>query len=102
MSPGRSAPVRFSQILFCQFPDLSGKREKVYVLTVLYVLGVLYCIICIVPYRMYCVFFIHRIHCRYNAPPTEISHEQTAFPRHGPSHRGRRCGTHRGRHPQPD
>lgn len=37
------------------------------------------CIKCIVLYFLYCVFFIHRIHCRYNAP-TEISHEQTAFP----------------------
>lgn len=67
-----------TMIRFWLFSDLSGKREKVYVLTVLYVLtalyvlSVLYCITCIVPYQMYCVFFIHRIHCRYNAPHGDI------------------------------
>ncbi|EAY2078483.1 hypothetical protein BU795_17855 [Salmonella enterica] len=64
----RSAPVRFRKIRDCLFSDLRGKKEKVYVLTILYVLAVLYvlsvsyCIFCIVPYRLYCVFFIHKIH----------------------------------------
>ncbi|EHE5102611.1 hypothetical protein JM238_004976 [Salmonella enterica] len=47
MFPGRSAPVRFRQILFLLFPDLNGKREKVYVLTVLHVLSVSYVLECI-------------------------------------------------------
>lgn len=107
MFPGRGALGHLKKIRDCLFSDLSEKREKVYVLYVLYVLivpyelCVSYCINCIVPYPMCCVFLIHRIHCWSNVP-TERSHEQTAFPRHGPSHRGRRCGTHRGRHPEPD
>ncbi|EBS5460685.1 hypothetical protein DUU06_24175 [Salmonella enterica subsp. enterica serovar Enteritidis] len=88
MLPGRCAPVHLKKIRNWLFSDLTGKREKVYVCSVLYVLYVLFvfhvlsvsnCINCIVPYLLYCVFFIHKIHCRNNAP-TEISHEQTAFP----------------------
>ncbi|EAC0474873.1 hypothetical protein D5A36_24375 [Salmonella enterica subsp. enterica] len=86
--PGRYAPGEGTKIRNWLFSDLTGKREKVYVCSVLYVLYVLFvfhvlsvsnCINCIVPYLLYCVFFIHKIHCRNNAP-TEISHEQTAFP----------------------
>lgn len=49
------------------FGSQRKKRESVctvvlYVLDVLYVLSVSYCIFCIVPYRLYCVFFIHKIH----------------------------------------
>ncbi|ECZ3906223.1 hypothetical protein F8C56_15985, partial [Salmonella enterica] len=32
--PGRSAPVRLRKILLWRFSDLSGKKEKVYVLTI--------------------------------------------------------------------
>ncbi|HAH5584322.1 TPA: hypothetical protein HH785_004814 [Escherichia coli] len=35
--PDRSAPVRFRKILLREFSDLREKREKVYVISVLYV-----------------------------------------------------------------
>lgn len=52
----RYALVAGKKIRNHQKPDLSGKREKVYVLYVLYVLCVSYCIAITVSYLLYYVF----------------------------------------------
>ncbi|EAU3389661.1 hypothetical protein D8Q54_23840 [Salmonella enterica] len=53
MLPGRSARVRFAEILLCLFPDLSEKREKNTYAEHIHMPDICICVACAYPHHLH-------------------------------------------------
>ena len=82
--PGRCAPAGLKQIRNNLFSDLTGKRERVYVNSVLYVRYVLTVLYVLAVFCVLCIFYTGRTMAPFPEKP-EPDHDHP-LPGHRPPH----------------